>query len=501
MAEESREALEAVRVEKLGNIEALGHDPWGQRFDGHQAIADVRGLAATLPEPGAAAGEVPGPTVRVAGRIMLRRKQGKIYFLELRDWTERIQIFIGMNQVGEEGWSLAGELDLGDLIGIDGTLGRTRTGELTVFASSLTFLAKSLAPPPEKWHGLTDVEQRYRNRSVDLFSNPESLQTFLGRSRIIAAFRAVMGERGFVEVETPTMQPIAGGAAARPFVTHHNTLDLTLYLRIAPELYLKRLLVGGMERVFEIGRVYRNEGISPRHNPEFTMMEAYQAYADYHSMMDLTEALIAGAIAALDGNYQRPYTLPGEGGGQVTIDFTPPWPRRTYAELFREHAGIEMTDGGGVRAKAAALGIATAGKDPDIVVSEVFDEVVERRLEGPLFVTDYPAAICPLTKRKAANPAVAERFELFVHGMELANAYTELNDPLLQASLFQKQLAGQKEEDSMAKMDDDFVRALKHAMPPAGGLGIGIDRLCMLLLDQPSIRDVILFPLMRPQAN
>jgi lysyl-tRNA synthetase class 2 len=310
-----------------------------------------------------------------------------------------------------------------------------------------------------------------------------------------------MAERGFVEVETPTMQPIAGGAAARPFVTHHNTLDLTLFLRIAPELYLKRLLVGGMERVFEIGRVYRNEGISPRHNPEFTMLEAYQAYGDYHAMMDLTEALIVGAIDAIDGEYRRPYTLPGTPGGEVTIDFTPPWPRRTYAELFRQYAGVEMTDRAGVLAKAEALGIATAGKDPDVLVSEVFEEVVEDRLEGPMFVVDYPAAICPLTKRKAANPAVAERFELFVHGMELANAYTELNDPLLQEALFQNQLAGQKEEDSMAKMDDDFVRALKHAMPPAGGLGIGIDRLCMLLMNQASIRDVILFPLLRPQQS
>jgi lysyl-tRNA synthetase class 2 len=505
MAEESREALEAVRLEKLKRIEALGHDPWGQRFDGHRPIAEVRGLAAALPRaegagPGAL-GNAPGPTVRVAGRIHLRRKQGKVYFLEVRDWTERIQVFVGMNQVGEAGWSLAGELDLGDLIGVDGTLGYTRTGELTVFATGLTYLAKSLAPPPEKWHGLTDIEQRYRNRSVDLFSNPEALRTFLDRSKIIAAFRAIMAEHGFVEVETPTMQPIAGGAAARPFVTHHNTLDLTLYLRIAPELYLKRLLVGGMERVFEIGRVYRNEGISPRHNPEFTMMEAYQAYADYRSMMDLTEALITGAIAALDGNYRRQYILPGEGRGKVTIDFTPPWPRRTYAELLHEHAGVALSDREGVRAKAASLGIATEGKDPDVLVSEVFEEVVEDHLEGPLFVIDYPAAICPLTKRKASDPTVAERFELFVHGMELANAYTELNDPVLQEALFLQQLAGQREEDSMAKMDDDFVRALKHAMPPAGGLGIGIDRLCMLLLDQPSIRDVILFPLLRPQSS
>jgi lysyl-tRNA synthetase class 2 len=256
-----------------------------------------------------------------------------------------------------------------------------------------------------------------------------------------------------------------------------------------------------MERVFEIGRVYRNEGISPRHNPEFTMLEAYQAYGDYHSMMDLTEALIVGSIEALDGSLRRHHTIPVEDGGELSIDFTPPWPRRTYAELFREHAGVAMDDRAGVRQKAAALGIAAEGKDPDVLVSEVFEEVVEDRLLGPVFVIDYPAAICPLTKRKAGNPAVAERFELFVHGMELANAYTELNDPVLQEELFRRQLAGQKEEDSMAKMDDDFLRALKHAMPPAGGLGIGIDRLCMLLLDRPSIRDVILFPLLRPQAG
>jgi lysyl-tRNA synthetase, class II len=490
MADESRESLESVRREKLEKIAALGHDPWGRRFDGHQAIADVRALS--VPE-GAGSSGIVGPAVRVAGRITLRRGQGKVNFLQLRDWTGAIQIFLGMNQVGENGWALANLLDLGDLIGVDGTLGFTRTGELTVFASGLTFLGKSLLPPPEKWHGLTDIEQRSRQRYVDLFSNPESLATFLGRSKVVAAFRSVLAERGFVEVETPTMQSIAGGAAAKPFVTHHNTLDLQLYLRIAPELYLKRLLVGGMERVFEIGRVYRNEGISPKHNPEFTMLEAYQAYGDYQSMMDLTEALIVGAIDALDGNYKRPW-------GDVTIDFTPPWPRKTYADLFREHTGIDPEDFEAVKAKAESIGIATAGKDRDIVVSEVFEALVEDALDGPLFVIDYPAAICPLTKRKAAKPSVAERFELFVRGMELANAYTELNDPLLQDELFRKQLAGQKEEDSMAKVDDDFVRALNHAMPPAGGLGVGIDRLCMLLMNQASIRDVILFPLMRPQA-
>ncbi len=491
MSEESLEGLESVRLEKLRKIEALGLDPWGQRFDNHQPISKVRDLP--LPEA-TEGGEVPGPTVRVAGRIMLKRGQGKVNFLELRDWTGRIQIFLGKNQVGDAAWALASELDLGDRIGVDGTLGLTKTGELTVFATALTFLGKSLAPPPEKWHGLTDQEQRYRQRYVDLYSNPESLETFLGRTKIILAFRRIMAEKGFIEVETPTMQSIAGGAAARPFITHHNTLDIDLFLRIALELHLKRLMVGGMERVFEIGRVYRNEGISPKHNPEFTMMEAYQAYGDYHSMMDLTESLICGAIDAIGGGYERPW-------GEVTVDFTPPWPRRTYAELFLEHTGVDPTNVEAVRQRAEGLGIATAGKDHDVVVSEVFEELVEDSLTGPIFVIDYPAAICPLTKRKTGNPAVAERFELFVRGMELANAYTELNDPLLQEALFRNQLAGQKEEDSMAKMDDDFVRALKHGMPPAGGLGIGIDRLCMLLLNRASIRDVVLFPLMRPQST
>jgi lysyl-tRNA synthetase class 2 len=288
------------------------------------------------------------------------------------------------------------------------------------------------------------------------------------------------------------MQAIAGGAAARPFVTHHNALDLDLYLRIALELHLKRLLVGGMERVYEIGRVFRNEGVSRKHNPEFTMLEAYQAYGNYETMMDLTQDLIVGAIDAIGGGYVRPW-------GETTVDYTPPWPRRAYAELFREYVGVAMDDVEAVRQQAESREITTAGKDHAVLVGELFEDVVEDRLTGPVFVIDYPAALCPLTKRKADDPAVAERFELFVQGMELANAYTELNDPLLQDELFRKQLAGQKEEDSMAKMDTDFIRALKYAMPPAGGLGVGIDRLCMLLLNRENIRDVILFPLLRPE--
>ncbi len=485
--EKPREDLESVRRDKLEKIAALGIDPWGRRFDDHRPIGEVRTLDAA-PSGSDEAGSV----VRVAGRILLRREQGNVVFLQLGDWTDRIQVMIGKKQVGETGWALTKLLDLGDLLGVDGHLKYTRTGELTVFADSLHFLGKSLLPPPEKWHGLTDVEQRSRQRYVDLFSNPESMQTFLGRTRIVAAFRKVLGDRGFVEVEGPTMQSIAGGAAARPFVTHHNALDLQLYLRIALELHLKRLLVGGMERVFEIGRVFRNEGISRKHNPEFTMLEAYQAYGDYHSMMDLTQGLICGAIEAIGGGFVRPW-------GEKVVDFTPPWSRRTYAELFAERVGVAIDDREGVTEKAKENGIDPTGKDHDVLVGDLFEALVEDSLEGPVFVIDYPAALCPLTKRKADDPAVAERFELFVHGMELANAYTELNDPMLQEELFRNQLSGQKAEDSMATMDEDFVRALKHAMPPAGGLGVGIDRLCMLLMNRASIRDVILFPLLRPE--
>ena len=321
MPDERRESLEDVRSEKLEQIASLGIDPWGQRFDGHQA--DRAGARACRCRPATKAAPrcaSPAGSCSSAGRA---RSSSSIF----ATGPSHIQIFVGKKQVGDLGWSLLELLDLGDLIGVDGRLGRTKTGELTVFADKLTFLAKSLLPPPEKWHGLTDLEQRYRQRYVDLFSNPESLAVFLGRSKVIASFRKTMAERGYVEVETPTMQAIAGGAAARPFVTHHNALDIDLFLRIAPELYLKRLLVGGMERVFEIGRVYRNEGLSPRHNPEFTMFEAYQAYADYHTMMDLCEALVSNAIESLGGGLVRPW-------GESTVDFTTPWPRRTYAELL-----------------------------------------------------------------------------------------------------------------------------------------------------------------------
>jgi lysyl-tRNA synthetase, class II len=499
---EATDKYEADRRAKLDPIAALGIDPWGQRFPGRQWIGPVREQWREGTEHGK------GPKVRIAGRIMGKRVQGKVRFLDVQDWTGKIQVFVGQKQVGDRGWQLAELIDLGDLVGIDGELNKTRMGELTVFADEIHFLTKCLAQPPEKWHGLQDKELRYRQRYVDLVYNPEVLETFLQRSRILRRIREFLTapDRAFLEVETPTLHTIAGGAAARPFITHHNTLDMQLFMRIALELHLKRLMVGGIERVFEIGRVFRNEGISTRHNPEFTMLELYQAYGDYNDMMDLTEALIVDLIDMLgpqpppqpdDVLKRNPRTRIV---GSMEIDFTPPWPRRTYAELFEQYAGVKMDDATGVASAAKQHGIETMNRHPDVIVGEVFEKLAEDRLVGPVFVIDYPASLCPLTKRKRGNDRVAERFELFVAGMEVANAYTELNDPLLQEQLFREQLQGLPEEESMAKMDEDFIRAQKHGMPPAGGLGIGIDRLVMLLLNQPSIRDVILFPLMRPEA-
>ncbi len=528
--ESAGSSLEAARREKLRKISELGHDPWGQRFDNCQSIQDIvrqadqiqyrgeDGQAIAQPELSEERdeqggyllassgqtyrewlsqqpkGEFTGPKVRAAGRIVLQRPTGKLIFLKLRDWTGDIQLFVGKNQVGEDNWALAQCFDLGDLIGVDGELRRTKTGELTIFVEQLTFHAKAIDPPPEKHHGLTDPELRQRMRYLDLAYTDGVLAKFLDRTKIVQSIRQTLGREGFVEIEGPTLHAIAGGAAARPFITHHNTLDMQLYLRIALELHLKRLLVGGVERVYELGRVYRNEGISPRHNPEFTMLEVYQAYGDYRSMMDLTEQLIVGAIDAIGGNRLLPW-------GAKTVDFTPPFARKTYYELFHEHTGVDPHDAVAVEKYAKSLHLETAGKDPDVIRSEVFEEKVEDALAGPIFVMDYPAGICPLTKRKKSNPGVAERFELFVQGMEVANAYTELNDPDLQEQLFRTQLAGQKEEDSMAKMDHDFIRALRQGMPPAGGLGIGIDRLVMLLTNTPTIREIILFPLLREKPT
>ncbi len=492
--------LEKSRREKLEKIRQLGHDPWGSRFDDHQAIAAIRERESEIevvPSGDCETGKPPeerGPRVRAAGRILRQRRSGKLIFLDIADWTGKIQVLIGKAQVGDENWELARCFDLGDIIGVDGELKRTRTGELSIFADGLKFLCKSIETPPEKWHGLNDPELRNRMRYLDLVYSEGVMERFLRRTKIVQSVRNTLAGEGFVEIEGPTLHAIAGGAAARPFITHHNALDMPLYLRIALELHLKRLLVGGMERVYELGRVYRNEGISPRHNPEFTMLEVYQAYGDYHSMMDLTEKIIVEAIQATGQPLQLPW-------GDVTIDFTPPFQRATYADLVREHTGVDADDVEGLARFAEEKGLEPAGKHPDVVKNEIFEEFVEPKLTGPVFVMDYPAAICPLTKRKADRPEIAERFELFVQGMELANAYTELNDPDLQEELFARQLEGLPEEESMARMDRDFIRALRHGMPPAGGLGIGIDRLVMLLTNCQSIREVILFPLYRLETD
>ena len=380
---------------------------------------------------------------------MLRNNKGKLKFYHVQDWTGRIQLMVSKADVSEEQWKLIETLDLADLVGVDGTLRRTNTGEITVFVQRLTMLTKSLAQPPEKFHGARDTEMLLRQRYIDLIYNEGVVPRMLKRTKIIDSIRTTLRQERFCEVEGPVLQAIAGGAAARPFITHHNALDMTLYLRIALELHLKRLLVGGIERVYEMGRVFRNEGIDATHNPEFTMLEIYQAYGNYETMMDLTEAIVTNAVRAVG----ETLTITWDG---KPVDFTAPWPRRKYAELFAEYAGCPMHDAQAVQNVAAKHGIETAGVHPDVVIQEVFEATVEPHLQGPVFVIDYPASICPLTKRKRDQPEIAERFELYVHGMELANAYTELNDPRLQEELFRTQLAGLAAEESMARMDHDF---------------------------------------------
>jgi lysyl-tRNA synthetase class 2 len=478
--------FEQERLKKLEAIEALGLDPWGHRFDGHIPIAAARAKAP------AEAG-ITGDSVRVAGRLMLRNNKGKLKFYHLQDATGRIQLMVSKADVSEIQWKLIENLDLGDIIGVDGTLRLTNTGEVTVFVKELTMLGKSLAQPPEKFHGARDTEMLLRQRYIDLIYSEGVLDRMLKRTRILESIRDTLRAHNYLEVETPVLQAIAGGAAARPFVTHHNALDIPLYLRIALELYLKRLMVGGIERVYEIGRVFRNEGVDSTHNPEFTMLELYQAYGNYETMMNLTEAIVVNAVRVVS---ESP-VIQWRG---APVDFSSPWPRRKYAELFEQYAGCPMCDAEAVQKVARQHGIETHGVHPDVLIQEVFETLVERHLEGPIFVLDYPASLCPLTKRKASDPNIAERFELFVRGMELANAYTELNDPRLQEQLFSTQLAGLPPEESMARMDHDFVRALKVGMPAAGGMGLGIDRLVMLLTDSYSIRDVIFFPLLKPET-
>jgi lysyl-tRNA synthetase class 2 len=435
----------------------------------------------------------------IAGRIMARRDFGKAAFVSIQDRKGRLQAYIRKDRIGEEAFNIFKKLDTGDIIAVTGRLFRTKTNELTIEAESVRLLSKSWHPLPEKWHGLTDMETRYRQRYLDLIVNPKTRETFRTRSRIIQLIRNFMTERDFLEVETPMMQPIAGGAMARPFKTHHNTLDMDLYLRIAPELFLKRLVVGGLERVYEINRNFRNEGISTFHNPEFTMMEFYQSYATYEDLMTLTEELFCGICSDLFGSLKITYQ-------GTEIDFTPPWRRLSVREALIEYAGADpaiLTDTAAAVAYAREIGLEVSDSEPlGKVLMAIFDEKVEEKLIQPIFVTGYPLEVSPLSRKNDQNPSMVDRFELYIGGREIANAFSELNDPVDQKERFLNQLQQREGGDEEAhEMDEDYIRALEYGMPPTAGEGIGIDRLVMIMTNSASIRDVILFPLLRAREE
>jgi lysyl-tRNA synthetase class 2 len=473
--------FEKQRQEKLVRIKDLGFEPYGSRYEGAEQAEDIKGRFKDGDD---------SQQAKCAGRIVLLRDIGKLIFITLRDRSGTIQVGLSKKLLSKD-WELVKLLELGDIIGASGQLGKTKTGEITIWVDDITFLSKCLLPPPEKFHGLADIDQRYRQRYVDLWANPEVMERFKKRSAIISTIREFLSSKDFLEVETPMMQTIAGGAAAKPFITHHNSLGMDLFLRISPELFLKRLLVGGMEKVFEINRNFRNEGLSRQHNPEFTMLEVYQAYGNYNVMMDLTEEIFGLCVEKYCEETKVQF-------GDLTIDFTRPWRRAKYTDLLKEYSGCDIDDIESIRTKARQLELDEADMDDVVVINEVFEATVENNLINPTFVTDYPAALCPLAKRNKENPEYAERFELFIARMELANAYTELNDPAEQYENFLHQLKGQ--EESLTKMDYDYVTALKYGMPPAGGLGIGIDRLVMVLTGAATIRDVVLFPLLRHKS-
>ncbi len=481
-----------LRHEKLERMRRDGLDPFGGRYP-------VTYWAGPLHERlGKAADDeltAEGP-VSLAGRIVALRHHGKTCFVHLMDQSGRLQLYARADRLGDA-YARFTDLDLGDFIGVTGSLMRTRTGELTLAVETFAFLAKSLRPLPEKWHGLKDVETRYRQRYVDLIVNPHTREVFQLRSRVVKFLRAFLDARGFVEVETPMMQPIPGGAIARPFKTHHNALDMDLYLRIAPELYLKRLVVGGFERVYEINRSFRNEGVSTQHNPEFTMLEFYQAYADYTDLMSLTETMFVEMAQALLGRLALAW-------GEHAIDLAPPWRRLPFFSGVSAALGVTVTpdtDAATLARAAGAVGLDVEGQPADKIWKEAFDARVEPTLVAPTFVTDFPIELSPLAKRKRENPKLVDRFELYIGRREMANAYSELNDPIDQLGRFREQAALLARGDEEAHwLDEDYVRALEYGMPPAAGEGIGIDRLVMLLADQPSIREVILFPHLRPEA-
>lgn len=477
--------LLAIRRKKMEAISALGDNPFGARFDVAGSVADV--------------GEafVEGQAIRAAGRISAHRNMGKSHFLDISDFTGRIQIFVHAKEIGEERLEVFDQLDLGDWIGVEGVFFTTKTGEPSIRVERFSVLSKSLRPLPEKWHGVQDAETKYRQRYLDLIANPESRDVFSKRIRIVREIRRFLEDRGFVEVETPMMQPIAGGAAAQPFQTHHNALGMDLFLRIAPELYLKRLLVAGLPKVFELNRNFRNEGLSRRHNPEFTMLEAYWAFADFEMMAGLVEEMVCTVAAGVCGSLVIEHRN-AEGELTKTIDLSRPWKRARYADLVEGAApGWSGLSPEQRRTRAAELGVDVSGCTADYEVTQhIFEKLVEEKSINPLFVTHCPKELVPLAKLNSGNPSVVDVYELVINGQEISPGYSELNDPDVQRHRLEEQSGGE-----IQKIDSDFLLALEYGMPPAGGIGIGIDRLVMMLTGAESIRDVILFPHMRPHAG
>ncbi len=493
--EELNELLQQRRS-KIDSFQAAGVNPFANDFAVSHTAQQV---ADTHADDSKEKLEELDVSYRVGGRIMARRDFGKAAFLQLQDGSGRIQIYVAKNQVGDEAFETFKKFDIGDIVGVVGAPFRTKTDELSIRASEIRLLTKSLLPLPEKWHGLTDVEIRYRQRYLDLIVNPDVRHVFRKRSQIVSLIRDYMLTNDYLEVETPMMHPVAGGATAKPFVTHHNTLKMDLFLRIAPELYLKRLVVGGFDRVFEINRNFRNEGISIQHNPEFTMMEFYRAYATYYDLMDFTEELICHVADKVCGGLVIPY-------GDKDVDLTPPWDRLTLKESIVKYGDVEITvleDREKTFNYAQSLGLdLDARMGHGKVLAEIFDEVVEPKLWQPTFITEYPTEISPLSRKNDQNPDVVDRFELFIVGRELANAFSELNNPIDQKERFLHQLEEKAAGDEEAhEMDEDYIRALEYGLPPTAGEGIGIDRLVMLLTNSASIRDVILFPQLRPEIS
>lgn len=488
--QEELHELRRIRREKLQELQDAGNDPFQQvRYSRTHYTKDIRDGFDALE----------GKRVSIAGRMMSKRIMGKASFSDLSDRYGRIQLYVKRDVIGTEAYQAYKKLDIGDLIGVEGEVFRTQKGEISVSVDKLTLLSKNLIPLPEKWHGLKDTDMRYRQRYVDLIVNPEVRDTFEKRSAIVREIRNFMDSRNFMEVETPCLNTIPGGAAARPFITHHNALDIDMYMRIATELHLKRLIVGGFEQVYEIGRIFRNEGMDTKHNPEFTTIELYQAFTDYEGMMDITEDMIVHVCEKVLGTTKVTYQ-------GVELDFSKGWKRMTMADAVKEYAGLDFMAMSPAEALAAvrAKGLEIEkGKDSwGDLLAQCYDEYVEENLVQPTFIIDYPVEISPLAKRKPSDPRLTERFELFVAGRELANAFSELNDPIDQRERFERQVALRAAgDDEASMMDDDFVTALEYGMPPTGGMGMGIDRLVMFLTDSSSIRDVLLFPTMKPLAD